>query len=206
MGAPSPTDQLVNHGSRPAAESGPSPRGRAGAAHHRNTTDNSGERRSADRAGQQPFRSVRPGHAITRIVSRTEEARGSNPLTSTPNTAGQSVASVERATLSARSGRGATAAQVTVQPGGLSETRGDSVLGRTMTTQRGHRQLPTDGRSSPASRFSGWPPGRPGPLPTTAHDDDQVEADPPLAQHSLCQPRGPGSNLGQTTRRRGHGG
>jgi len=42
--------------------------------------------------------------------------------------------------------------------------------------------------------------------PTTAHDDDQVEADPPLAQHDLCQPRGPGSNLGQTTRRRGHGG
>jgi hypothetical protein len=46
--------------------------------------DNSGERRSADRAGQQPFPSVRPGHAITRIVSRTEEARGSSPLTSTP--------------------------------------------------------------------------------------------------------------------------
>jgi hypothetical protein len=35
--------------------------------------DNSGERRSADHAGQQPFPSVRPGHAITRIVSRTEE-------------------------------------------------------------------------------------------------------------------------------------
>ena len=30
MGAPSPTDQLVNHGSRPAAESGPSPRGPPG--------------------------------------------------------------------------------------------------------------------------------------------------------------------------------
>ena len=37
--------------------------------------DNSGERRSADPAGQQPSPSVRPGHAITRIVSRTEEAR-----------------------------------------------------------------------------------------------------------------------------------
>jgi hypothetical protein len=56
-----------------AAESGPSPRGRAGAAHHRNTTDNSGERRSAGRAGQQPFPSVRPGRPITRIVSRTDE-------------------------------------------------------------------------------------------------------------------------------------
>jgi hypothetical protein len=52
----------------------------------------------------------------------------------------------------------------------------------------------------------GRPPGRPGHCPTTAHDDDQVEADPPLAQHGQCQPRGPGSNLGQTTRRRGHGG
>jgi hypothetical protein len=89
----------------------------------------------------------------------------------------------------------------------LSETPGDSVLGRTMTTQRGHRQLPADGRSSPASRLS--PVGHPVDLahcPTPAHDDDQVEADPPLAQHDLCQPRGPGSNLGQTTRRRGHGG
>jgi hypothetical protein len=42
--------------------------------------DNSGERRSADHAGQQPFPSVRPGHAITRIVSRTEEvAKGLGP-------------------------------------------------------------------------------------------------------------------------------
>jgi hypothetical protein len=59
-------------------------RGRAGAAHHRKTTDNSGERRSADRAGQQPFPSVRPGRPSTRIVSRTEEVRGSSPLTSHP--------------------------------------------------------------------------------------------------------------------------
>ena len=44
------------------------------------------------------------------------------------------------------------------------------------------------------------------PLPTTSHDDDQVQVDPPLAQHGLRQLRGPGSNLGQTTRRRGHGG
>jgi hypothetical protein len=61
-----------------------SQRGRVGAADHRKATDNSGERRSADRAGQQAFSSVRPGRPITRIVSRTEEVRGSNPLTSTP--------------------------------------------------------------------------------------------------------------------------
>jgi hypothetical protein len=50
-----------------------SQRGRAGAADHRKATDNSGERRSTDRAGQQPFPSVRPGHPSTRIVSRMEE-------------------------------------------------------------------------------------------------------------------------------------
>jgi hypothetical protein len=129
--------------------------GRAGAAHHRKTMDNSGVLRSADRAGQQPFPSVRPGHAITRIVSRTEEARGSNPLTSTP----KNMQVRAPLALSGRRSRHVPAvlrpqAQVTVQPGGLSETRGDSVLGRTMTTQRGHRQLLTDGRSSPASRLS----------------------------------------------------
>jgi hypothetical protein len=48
-------------------------RGRAGAAHYRKAWDNSGERRSVDRAGQQPFASVRPGRPITSIVSRTEE-------------------------------------------------------------------------------------------------------------------------------------
>jgi hypothetical protein len=46
-----------------------------------------------------------------------------------------------------------------------------------MTTQRGHRQLPPDGRSSHASSPSaGRPPGRPGPLPTTSHDDDQAKS------------------------------
>jgi hypothetical protein len=64
-------------------------------------------------------------------------------------------------------------AHVTVQPGGLSATPGDSILGRTMTTQRGHRQLPTDGRSSPASRLSRsatrstWPTAQPPPTTTT---------------------------------------
>ena len=37
---------------------------------------------------------------MTRIVSRTEEARGSNPLTSTPNLAGQSAAGPTSAALS----------------------------------------------------------------------------------------------------------
>ena len=44
--------------------------------------DNSGERRSADRVGQQPFPSVRPGHSITRIVSRTEELARTRPCPS----------------------------------------------------------------------------------------------------------------------------
>jgi hypothetical protein len=48
-----------------------------------------------------------------------------------------------------------------------------------MTTQRGHRQrLPIgDPRAHPAS--PGRPLGRPGPLPTTSHDEDQVQVDPP---------------------------
>jgi len=40
--------------------------------------------------------------------------------------------------------------------------------------------LPTgDPRAHPAS------PARLGPLPTTSHDDDQVQVDPPPAQHGL---------------------
>src|SRR5215213_11487464 len=57
-----------------------------------------------------------------------------------------------------------------------------------------------DPRAHPAS------PGRPGPVQTTSYDDDQVQVDPPLAQYGLRQLRAPGSNLGQTTRRHGHGG
>jgi hypothetical protein len=66
-----------------------------------------------------------------------------------------------------------------------------------MTTQRGHRQLPTDGDPR---RIPPLPVGHPADLahcPTTAHHDDQAEADPPLAQHGLSQPRGPGSTLGR---------
>jgi hypothetical protein len=69
-----------------------------------------------------------------------------------------------------------------------------------MTTQRGHRQLPTDGRSSRASSLSRstWP------LLTTYHDDDQV--DPSAGPARPAPASGAGSNLGQTTHRRGHGG
>ena len=41
---------------------------------------------------------------------------------------------------------------------------------------------------------------------TTAPRRRPSRSRPAVAQHDLCQPRGPGSNLGQTTRRRGHGG
>jgi hypothetical protein len=74
--------------------------------------------------------------------SRTEEARGSNPLTSTPNLAGQSVASLEPATLTAML---RPQAHVTVQPGRLSETRRLGLRPHTLTTRRGRRRLPTDG-------------------------------------------------------------
>jgi hypothetical protein len=91
---------------------------------------------------------------------------------------------------------------VTVQPGRLSATRQLGPRPHTMTTQRGRRHLPADGRSSAHPASSGRPRDRSGHCSTTDH----VEADPPLAQHDLRQPRAPGSNLGQTTRRRGHGG
>jgi hypothetical protein len=77
------------------------------------------------------------------------------------------------------SGR-AAAASSSHSPAGraLRDVRG---LGpsRTMTTQRGHRQLPTDGRSSPASPLSRSATGSTGPTAQPPpHDDDQVEADP----------------------------
>jgi hypothetical protein len=94
--------------------------------------DNSGERRSVDRAGQQPFPSVRPGRPITRIVSRTEEARGSNPLTSTPKLAGQGVVGRVPAALIAFRGRANSAKMV--------KTR--NALRRPLAPQL-HRRLPT---------------------------------------------------------------
>jgi hypothetical protein len=74
-----------------------------------------------------------------------------------------------------RSRQAAAAAQVTVQPERLSATRRPGPKAHTMTPQRGRRQLPTDGRSSPASRLSRsatrstWPTAQPPP-----HHDDQL--------------------------------
>ena len=75
-----------------------------------------------------------------------------------------------------------------------------------MTTERGHRRLP---RRAMLARIQPILVGHLvdlAPLPTTSHDNDQVQVDPSLAQQGLRQLRGSGSNLGQTTRRRGHGG
>jgi hypothetical protein len=75
-----------------------------------------------------------------------------------------------------------------------------------MTTQRGYRRLP---RPAILVCNQPLPVGHPvdlthcSPPPTTT---TKSKLDPPLAQHSLHQLRMPGSNLGRTTRRRGHGG
>jgi hypothetical protein len=120
-----------------------------------------------------------------------------------PNLAGQSVASVEPATLTACSGRAAAAGSSHSPAGRASRDQRDSVRGLPMTTQRGHRQLPRR-RSSRASSLSRsatqstWP--------TANHLPRRRPTDPPLAQRGLWQLRARGSNLGQTTRRRGHGG
>jgi hypothetical protein len=74
--------------------------------------------------------------------SRTEEARGSNPLTSTPISAGQSVASVERAALTAPCGR-ATAASGSRSPAGKAlRDQPTRLWPPTMTTQRSRRLHP----------------------------------------------------------------
>ena len=46
--------------------------------------DNYGYQRSGNAAAQQPFPTSITGCATTPMLSRTEEARGSNPLTSSP--------------------------------------------------------------------------------------------------------------------------
>jgi hypothetical protein len=50
---------------------------------HQRGTDSSGHWRSANAAGQQRFSGSNTGRAATPVLSRTEEARGANPLTST---------------------------------------------------------------------------------------------------------------------------
>jgi hypothetical protein len=86
------------------------------------------------------------------------------PLTSTPNLAGQSVASVEPATLTACCGRAAAARSSHSSAGKPSSDQAARLLGPTLTTQRGRRQLPTDGRCSRASSLSGSATGQPGPI------------------------------------------
>jgi hypothetical protein len=58
--------------------------------------DNNGEQRSAIVTGHRPYPASSAGPLTTPVLSRTEEARASNPLTSTPNLAGQSVAGPHR--------------------------------------------------------------------------------------------------------------
>jgi hypothetical protein len=176
-------------------------RGRAGAADHRKTTDNTGERRSADRAGQQPFPSVRPGNAITRIVSRTEEARGSNPLTSTPNLAGQSVARAPSAALTACCGRAAAASS-------RHSAAGTALRDQATRPKASHHDHAA--WSPPAADRQAILAHLASPIDYESmrsllnHTHDQVEADPPLPS-TACQPQAPWSNLGQTTCRCGHG-
>jgi hypothetical protein len=60
--------------------------GCAGAAPHRKIKDSAGQRRSAHRAGQYSFSSVRPAWPMTLIVSRTEKVTGTGrrPSAETP--------------------------------------------------------------------------------------------------------------------------
>jgi hypothetical protein len=55
------------------------------------------------------YPAIRPAVPLAVALATAWEVRGSNPLTSTPNTAGQSVASLERAALTAFWGRAGAA-------------------------------------------------------------------------------------------------
>ena len=135
--------------------------GHTGATPDRIPADNTGKQRSGIFTGQCLYRASCPGSHNRLTLSRTEEVRGSNPLTSTPNLAGQSVASVEPATLTAGCGRAAAASSSHSAAQRLSEASRPRLRPHTMTTQRGHHQLPPDGRSSRASSLSrsAWPSG-----------------------------------------------
>ena len=60
------------------------PGGHIGATHGRSTRDNSGQRRPVVVPGEPPYSGDDAGRPATPVLSRTEEVRGSNPLTSTP--------------------------------------------------------------------------------------------------------------------------
>jgi hypothetical protein len=67
------------------SSSGPGPRwGHIGATSLPNVRDNSGHERSANVPAQRPSSVNNAGPGTTPVLSRTEEVRGSNPLTSTP--------------------------------------------------------------------------------------------------------------------------
>jgi hypothetical protein len=122
-----------------------------------------------------------------------------------PNLAGQSVASVERATLTACSGRAAAASSSHSPAGRLSETRGDSFLG----PHHDHAAWspPAANRRAILARIPPLPVGHLVDLahcPTTAPRRRPSRSRPAAGPASPVQPRGPGSNLGQTRRRRGH--
>ena len=99
--------------------------------------------------------------------------------------------------LTACCGRAAAARSGHSATGKASSDQAARLLGPTLTTHGGRRQLPTDGRCSRASSLSWSATGRPAPLPTTSHDDDQVQVDSPLAQHGLRQLRGPAPTSGR---------
>jgi hypothetical protein len=135
-------------------------------------------------------------HGAHPQLARTEEARGSNPLTSTPNTAGQSVASAERATLTACSGRAAAASSSHCAAQRLSEASRPSPRPHTMNHAAWSPPATSTGDPRVHSASPGRPPGRPGPLLTTSHDDDQVQsrpsagpARPAPASNARLQPR-----------------
>jgi hypothetical protein len=159
------------------------------------------------------FSRVFPGpqhHAVpcskAQCRSRTEEVRGSNPLTSTPTSQVRaSPASSRRRSLHVAAAL-RPQAQVTVQPRGSQRpadpgpaSQGDHAAWSPPAASRWAILAPIPSLSRSAARSAG-------PVLTTSHNDDQVQVDPPLAQQGLRQLRAPGSNLGQTTRCHGHGG
>ena len=141
-----------------------------------------------------------------RYRSRTEEVRGSNPLTSTPNLAGQSVASVERAALTACCGR-STAASSSRSP--AQEARSDQATRpwpHMMTTERSrhlaaHLGSPTNGRSARACGLSWSATRKPSHRPTTSHNDGRVQADASPGPARPAQPRSPVPTSRSWTRR-----
>jgi hypothetical protein len=127
----SPRGRRPRGGSRRAADGG-----RENPSRRRRTVEYRGRRSGPARAADLAFltrlhssqrRDVPRRTARSR--SRTEEARGSNPLTSTPILAGQSVASLERATLAACCGRAAAANSSRQSSREGSQTPDDSVPG-----------------------------------------------------------------------------